>query len=208
MSATRRVGSDHVIVHDERLIVISRAHMEAWDVRTYRQTLIRFEDRNWRIVETNFVPPESTRYTLVPWDLSDQDVIGRTIEYGPEYVVARDRDFIRTKRARRASGLMRIVAPFTGFLSSRIKNRLEASYGIDPMASTKQSVIMETMAILCGFVVTTLGIVTGAIPFLPFLAISLALLPDAAIRWDRVLAEQRPPPGFYEWIFRRSTTGR
>jgi len=176
--------------------------MEEWEVRTYRQTVIRFEERNWRIVETVFVPPDATRYTLIPWDLSEQDVVGRTIEYGPEFAAARDRHFVRTKRLRRSSGLMRLVAPFTGFLSARIKDRLEDSYGIDPVASTKQSVIMETIAIMNGFALMQVGMMTGAFPYLPPLAASLVLLPDAAVRWDRVLREQRPPPGFYEWMFR------
>lgn len=208
MNQTRRIGSDHVIVGDNRVIVVSRARMESWRVRSYRQTQVRFEGRNWRIAETAFAPPDSTRYTLVPWEGNDHDVIGLTIEYGPDYVANRDRAAKQDNRHRRASGWLRYVAPFTGFLSARIKDRLEVSYGIDPVATTKQSVIMETLAIMGGFVVAQIGMVTGVIAAPPFFAFSLLLLPDAAVRWDRVLAEQRPPPGFYEWLFRWRPTKR
>ena len=208
MSATRRIGSDLVVVGDDRLIVISRARMEEWQVRTYRQTQVRYDGREWRIAETSVAPPDSTRYTLVLWGTNDQDVVGHTIDYGPEYVAERDRSAERDNRTRQVSGALRIVAPFTGFLSAPIKDRLEVSYGLDSVATTKQSVIMQTLAAMGGFVLAQIGIVTGAFPSWPFLVASLVLVPDAAVRWDRVLAEHRPPPGFYEWIFRRAQTGR
>jgi hypothetical protein len=207
VSQTRRIGSDHVIVGEGRLIVISRARMDVWRTRTYRQTQIRFEGRNWRIAEVALAPPDATRYTLVPWDDNDHDVIGLTIEYGPDYVANRDRTAARDNRSRRVTGALRLVAPFTGFLSARIKDRLEVSYGIDSVATTKQSVIMETIAIMGGFVVAQIGMITGVVPYPPFIAFSLLLLPDAAVRWDRVLDEYRPPPGFYEWVFRRARRG-
>jgi len=202
-SRSLRVGSDHVIVHPDRLIVISRANMDAWTVRSHRQLLVRFEGRNWRIAETSVVPPDSTRYTLAPWEAGDHVIVGSTIDYGPEYVAERDRAAAHSDRHRRASGRMRLVAPFTGFLSARIKGRLEVSHGIDPVASTKQSVIMETIVILQLFGAMQVAMMTGAFPYLPCLEGALFLIPDAAVRWDRVLAEVRPPPGFYEWLFRR-----
>jgi hypothetical protein len=39
----------------------------------------------------------------------------------------------------------------------------------------------------------------------PAVVIVLFLLPDALMRWDRLLAEDAAPPGFYEWLFRSRT---
>ena len=199
---TVRIGSDHVIVQDDRVVVISRATMEAWEVRGHRQTLIRFEGRDWRIVERTVVPPDATRYVLVAWEADSHRIPGVTVEYGPEYAAARDRSARLVKRTRRASGLLRIASPFTGFLSGRIKDRLEVTYGIDPVASTKQSVIIEAILALGGLVATQIGMAGGGFPWYPFLAVTILLAPDVVVRWDRILGEQRPPPGFYEWTVR------
>jgi hypothetical protein len=125
------------------------------------------------------------------------------VEYGPEYAVSRDRAAALSKHTRRVSGLLRIVSPFTGFLSARIKGRLEESYGLDSVASTKQSIVIESVLALCGLALTQIGMSSGGFPWLPFLGVTVFLAPDAAVRWDRVLGEQRPPPGFYEWTLRR-----
>ena len=200
---TVRVGPDHVIVHDDRLIVISRAHMDAWKIRTHRHALIRFDGRSWRVVDISAVPPNATRYALAPWDLSEHDVVGMTIEYGEDYVAARDHTAKIATRRRQTSELMRVVGPFTGFLSARIKDRLEHSADIDPVRSTKQSVLIESMVGLCSLAVMNVALMTHIFPTWPFAVVAVILGADAAVRWDRVLGEQRPPPGFYEWVFRR-----
>ena len=191
------------MVHDDRVIVISHANMDAWEVRTHRQTLIRFEGREWRVVERTVVPPAATRYALAPWDADSHQIAGVTVDYGAAYVAVRDRTAADVKRLRRVSGWLRLVSPLTGFLTARAKDRLEHSYGIDPVASTKQSVILETIVVLLGLALTEIGMVTGAFPTRPFLTAANALAPDAIVRWDRVLREHRPPPGFYEWVFTR-----
>ena len=201
VSETLRIGSDHVIVQSDRLVVISRAHMDGWQVRTYRPTLIRFAERDWRVAETRVVPPDATQYTLVPWDRSEQDVIGQTIDYGPAFVEERDRALIQARKSSRVTGMLRVVAPFTGFLSGRIKNWLEVTYGLDSVATTKQSVIIQTMATIAALAaIQVLTIATTLRPF-PFLFGALLFLLDAAVRWHRVLDEQRPPPGLFEWVF-------
>jgi hypothetical protein len=191
----QRIGSDHVVLADDRLVVISRAHMEAWSVRKYRQTLIRFNDREWRVIETRVVPPDATQYTLAPWDLGPHDVVGQTVDYGASYVADRDRLKTETTRVRRASHMLRMVAPFTGFLSARIKDRLEVLYGIDPVATTRQTCFMQGLVAICAMAVMQVGVAPRLC-----LLLAIVLLLDAAVRWDRVLAEQRPPPGFYEWF--------
>jgi len=204
VSSTRRIGSDQVILDDERLVVISRVNMDAWQVRSFRINVIQFDNREWRVSERTAVPPDSTQYTLLPWHSSDHDVIGLTIDYGPAYVAERDRAAMQSAKARRVSGLLRFVAPFSGFLSARIKGRLEASYGIDPVLSTKQSVLMETFASI-GLSGASLVASVANVPLRPLIAFVVVMVIDASIRWSCVLDEERPPPGFYEWLFRRRT---
>jgi hypothetical protein len=36
-----------------------------------------------------------------------------------------------------------------------------------------------------------------------FVGIGLVFVLDAAMRYDRILREERPPPGFYEWLVTR-----
>jgi len=201
VTSTRSIGSDHVILDDERLVVISRAYMDAWQVRSFRINVIRFDNRDWYVTERTAVPPDSTRYTLSPWHSKDHDVIGLTIEYGPDYVAARDRAAMQVAQVRRVSGLLRIAAPFTGFLSARIKNRLEAKYGIDPVLSSKQSVLMQTFASI-GLSGASLVVAVANLPLLPLIALVGVLVTDASVRWSCILDEERPPPGFYEWLFR------
>ena len=121
---TFRIGRDHVMVHDDRVIVISHANMDAWEVRTHRQTLIRFEGREWRVVERTVVPPDATRYALAPWDADSHQIAGVTVDYGAAYVAVRDRTAADVKRLRRVSGWLRLVSPLTGFLTwSRAPSR-------------------------------------------------------------------------------------
>jgi hypothetical protein len=201
-SETLRIGSDHVIVHADRLLVISRARMDGWEVRSYRQALIRFRERDWRIAETRAVPPDATQYTLVPWDLNEQDVVGHTIEYGLPFVIARDGATGHSRHVRRVSGVLRLVAPFTGFLPARTKDWLEVTYGLDSVATTKQSVLIQAFA-ATGVIgaILVIAMVTTVSPFLFVFFVVLVLL-DAGVRWTRALNEERPPPGLFEWAFR------
>ena len=90
-SLTQRIGSDHVILRDDYLVVLSRAYMEAWQVRTHRPTVISFNGRRWRVIEACAVAPGAIQYTLVPCDPVEQGVAGATIEYGLAFVAERDR---------------------------------------------------------------------------------------------------------------------
>jgi hypothetical protein len=198
---TLRIGSDHVIVHDERLVVVSRADMDAWQVRAKRRALITFDGRTWRVAQRTPVPPDAIRYDLVRWDPPAHEIVGFTIEYGEAYVADRDRRASADRRIGRVSRRWQLVAPLTGFLNAGIKERLETRYGLDPVATTRQSVFMEAIAILSGLALTQIGMVSRGFPSLPFLVLAVVLTPDAVIRWDRILGEDRSPPGFYEWLW-------
>jgi hypothetical protein len=86
---------------------------------------------------------------------------------------------------------------------------LEAVYGIDPVASTHASVMIEAIVALGAFVLATIaqfvkiyGYSSG-ISATWMVVIGAVVAIDAGIRWSRLMADERPAPGFYEWVFRR-----
>jgi hypothetical protein len=80
-------------------------------------------------------------------------------------------------------------------------------YGIDCVTSTKWSIFMEFLAALAGFVLASIGTMVIAYGFpspivpMTFIGIGVVSAVDAGVRLGRVLSEERPPPGFYEWLF-------
>ena len=91
---------------------------------------------------------------------------------------------------------------------ARTKDRLETVYGIDPVRSTKASVFIEGIVALGAFVLSSIARMVGAfgsdsgLPTGLFVIIGLVMAVDGAVRWSRLIAEERPAPGFYEWLFR------
>jgi hypothetical protein len=206
---TRHVGSDLVVVHDDRIVVVSSVEMADWEVRRNRPTLIRFAEQTWRTARKTTAAGK-TQYELVPWSEADQHLIGREIDYNTDYVARRDNTPISARRRSRVTALLRIISPLVGFLPGRTKTRLEAGHGIDPVASTSQSVFFQFLITLGAFSLASIGQLIVAhegtdagLPVALFVVIGLVTGLDGAVRWDRILSEQRPPPGFYEWLFRR-----
>ena len=205
----RQIGRDRVELMGDRLTVVTPvAQMPGWEVRRYRAPVIRFDDRTWRITARTTLPDSTTRFELVAWDPGDGEIPGPEIEYSPEAVALRDLASSIGRRHSRGTMLLNYVGPLTGFLPARIKDRFEVVYGIDSVASTKWSIFIQFLVALNAFVLTSIGtMVTGfgvPSPVVPWLmpAIGLVAILDAGVRLGRVLSEERPPPGFYEWLFR------
>src|SRR5580765_8500987 len=110
---TRRIGRDLVIFQGSRVVVVTPVEMPDWEVRQHRMTLIRFDGRTWR-VEGKTTAAGKVRYELAPWLPADEYVIGREIDYGPEYVAARDRSAASGRRSSYVTFLLRVVSPFVG----------------------------------------------------------------------------------------------
>jgi hypothetical protein len=187
--------------------------MEGWEVRQHRHTLIRFVQRTWRVAGRT-TSAGKTHYQLVPWTPADPHLIGREIDYNAEYVAQRDRTAVSTRKRSRATGLLRLVSPFIGFLPGQVKIRLEAAYGVDPVATTFQSVFLEFLIMLGAFAMSSIGQLILAhegaerakragIPVVLYVVIGVIAGLDCAVRYDRILGEVRPPPGFYEWLWGR-----
>ena len=185
--------------------------MPGWDVRKYRAPVIRFDGRTWRITARTPGPNKTTQFELVPWEPDDGGIPGPEIEYSAESVALRDHALDVGNKRSRVTGLLGFpfVRPLTGFLPARTKDRLETVYGIDPVRSTQASVFIESIVALGAFVLSSIAQMVVAfgrdsgLPVLPLVVIGLVAAIDAGVRWSHLAAEERPGPGFYEWLFRR-----
>jgi hypothetical protein len=203
-SRTRDVGTDRVTPQGDHLLVVSRADMADWEVRRHRASLIRFDGRTWRVARKAPGVDGTFQYTLAPWQPDAQHIIGPEIEYGHAYVAKRDLAIDTRRRRNRFVLFVRMATPLAGFLPARTKERLEAHYGLDPVAATFQSVFLEFLITLAATAVAAIAIFVGWwVPLALLLATAVVVGVDGAVRWGRILQEQRPPPGFYEWLIRR-----
>jgi hypothetical protein len=214
-SRFRRLGTDRVVLDDERLLVISAVDMEGWEVRQHRARVIRFEERTWRVAGKTTGAENLIHYELVPWTPGEQDVTGPEIEYNSAYVAHRDSTRVAERKRGRTTGLLRYASPIIGFLPARTKARLERDHGIDPVETTFHSVFLEFLFAVCCLTVspfisvllartpvfTLLGGLKGTVAML--VAIGAVVGIDGFVRYGRILSEERPPPGFYEWLFRK-----
>jgi hypothetical protein len=200
---TRNIGPDRVALLDDRLLVVSRADMAGWDVRRHRSSLIRFEARTWRVMSKTAGANNTIQYALVPWHPANQEITGPEIDYNADYVALRDHALDLGRRNGLVVLLLRFLAPLAGFLPARIKARLESAYGLDPVSATFQSVLIELFIVLPALVLSFMAFLLWrwAVGSLTVIAVVAAI--DGVVRWDRVLGEERPPPGFYEWLIRR-----
>jgi hypothetical protein len=198
------------------VVVITAVEMPDWEIRAHRVPLIRFDGNTWRVAGKTTADGK-VRYELAPWTPADEYVIGREVEYGPEYVAARDQHTRSSRRSSHVTFWLRVISPFIGFLSARTKGRLEARYGVDPVSTTFQSVFLEFLISLGAFALLSIGQMStalakamktagiGAEVWLVILLIAgLAIAIDGSVRYGRILKEERPPPGFFEWLVRRA----
>jgi hypothetical protein len=204
---TLRIGTDLVVFQADRALVIARAAMDGWDVRQHRHALIHFDDRRWRIVNRAAFDGDTVRYELEPWEPNEHEVASIEIHYTPDYVAARDRAMLAHQKRQRASLFFIAYAPFTGFLPASVKDTLESRYGIDPVKSSWHSVIIEYLVALVSLALASIGMISGKFSGMVFIPVAIVIAVDGVIRWERILGEERPPPGFYEWLFRPNRDG-
>ena len=195
--------------------MITAVEMPDWEIRPHRVRLIQFDGRSWRVAGKTTAAGK-VHYELAPWWPADEYVTGPQIDYGTAYVMARDHAARAANRSSHVTFLLRVVSPFIGFLPGRTKTRLEAAYGVDPVATTFQSVFLEFLITICSFAMAAIGTfvlahaqaallpgTTGGLSVVLLLVIGLVSAIDGATRYSRILREERPPPGFYEWLVRR-----
>ncbi len=200
---TRNIGTDRVTIDKDQLLIVSRANMAGWDVRKHRSSLIRFDDRTWRVAGKITGKDGLIEYPLVPWHPLDEEITGPEIEYSADYVALRDHVLVGRRRHGRIVLLTRGLTPLLGFLPARTRAQLEADYGLDPVKATFQSVVLEFVIAFMTLAIWAVGYATHAYAGGPWLVMTVIVAIDGVVRWDRIIAEQRPPPGFYEWLIRR-----
>jgi hypothetical protein len=213
-----RFGPDRVEIHESRVVIHSPVDMDRWDVVEYRKPLIHFDDRTWTLVRKDLEGSGLIRYELGRWQPAGVELHGHEIHYGLEFVEARTRDLQSQRRIAWETSALRLLSPLAGFLFARSKGRLEDRLGITAVTMTWRSVILEYLIILAAAVYATIGMNATFSYWLmkgdftesiggvaPAAILAVVLLPDAIMRWSRLLGEDRRPPGFYEWLWRPMT---
>ena len=205
-----RIGRDRVEVRGDTLTVITPVHhMEGWQVSRYRAAVIHFDGHTWRVTKHTIGADRLSRYELARWEPSNEELTGPQIDYSPDDVALRDFSLEQGRRRGRVTLILNLMGPLTGFLPARIKDRLETRYGIDPVASTKASVLIQGLLAFVGLTIAPFSQIVrlyglpGGFTMLLVLAVTAVLGVDAVVRWSQVLDEVRPPPGFYEWLLSR-----
>jgi hypothetical protein len=212
-----KLGSDRVLARGPRVIVLSRADMPDWEVRSFRRATVRFRGEDYFVAVKERHPEGGFRYVLERWPDGSSEIGGAVIDYDEGYVTARDGE----RRARVAArGVQTALAPFSpliGFLPDAVKRRLADRYGISEQRATEQSLWLEAMLVLaCGALLSIekFGGVYGSafgVGEIPWLAgasatatVALVLMaPDLVVRYARILGESERSYGFWEWLFRR-----
>ena len=206
---TLRIGRDRVELRGETLTVVTPVRMEGWQVSKYRASVIHFDGRTWRVTKHSVGADRLARYELERWDPSSQELTGPQLDYSPDDVALRDFSLQRARRRGRATLLLNVIRPLTGFLPARTKDHLETRYGIDPVASTKLSVVIQLLVVFISLVLAPfaqmlkLSDLPGGLTMALVVAVSMVIGVDGVVRWSQVLSEVRPPAGFWEWFFKR-----
>lgn len=205
-----RIGRDRVELRDDSLTVITPVRqMEGWQVSRYRASVIHFDGRTWRVTKHTFGADRLSRYELTRWEPSAEELTGPRIEYSPDDVTLRDFGLRQGRRRGRVTLILNLIGPLTGYLPARIKDALETRYGIDPVASTKQSVLIQSLLVFVALVfapfsqIFKINGLPGGFSMASSLVFAAVLGVDAVVRWSQALNEVRPPSGFWEWLFTR-----
>jgi len=203
------IGSDRVLMPGDRLIIESPIAMDGWDVRTYRRLLVRFAGRAWTPRRIEPTAHGSVRYELAPWSPAPLEILGDEVDYGIDYVERRDRAAASRTRRARAGLVLNMLSPLVGLLPAQLKGRIEERFGIGARAATVRCVAIEALSIGPALTIVLIEFLAGAItgqsvglPVRTCGTIALVCGLDVMVRWDRLLAEEYPPPGFYEWAWR------
>ena len=211
-----RVGSDRVSADGDRLVVESRADMAGWEVRSFRRTAIVYRDQRW-FVAAKERGRGGFRYVLHRWDDERGDIDGGVIDYDARFVASRDGAGLARAAASGVHALLLPFYPVIGLLPSAVKRRLADGFGISEERATAWSVALEASLAFMIMALLTISSFTriygsalgvDSVPWLrnvPAAGIVALLLivPDALVRYGKILGDSRRAWGFWEWLFRR-----
>jgi hypothetical protein len=190
--------------------------MPGWEVRSFRRVAIVYRGERW-FVAAKAHDGWRFHYTLERWDAARGDIDGGVVDYDAQFVAERDG---RGRARAAASGVRTLLLPLyplIGLLPAEVKRRLADAFGISEERSTALSIVLEASLALMIMGMLTISsfarIYGGAlgVDSVPFLRnvpsagiVALVLLiPDAVMRYAKILGESRYSWGFWEWLFRR-----
>lgn len=197
----KTLGSDRV-THDGAFVTVySVVDMPDWYKKTYRKTMIVYEEQKYFVAEKEMLPNQIYRYHLQPWPNDLNDFPGKVIEYNQIYVDARDYMLKKIERENQISLAMMPLMPFIGFLPSKIKLNFEEKYGIFADQATRYSLFLEYLALFLLGAMLVVALFTRAFDMAYLLAAIFFLMPDVIMRYSYSLDDTAPPYGLYEWLF-------
>ena len=182
--------------------------MPEWRVGRYRRLAIRFRDQRYMLVEAE--PAHGGhRYALAPWPLVVNELASQEIVYDEAYVREREADVVLFRKRQRQAWALMPALPFLGFLPQSTKGALREHFGLEPIASTRRSVIMELIALVFLFIFTVVRGVSG-LDWLTMtiggggelrdILVILFFTVDLGMRCGIFFDDEYEPYGFFEWI--------
>lgn len=211
------VGADLVWEREDgSLAVYSSRRMDGWRAGKYRQTVVVFRGRSFKLAEVRLLGPQRVRYLLTPWAPGGSDLPGLVVHYGEEYVSGREETARYDRRAGLEGFFLFFLTPVLGFLGSRMKIALETRYGFDPLRLTSWSLVVQIFLLIVGLLFSLgpvfalaqgkLGIELPAWGETAYNLFLLFLLLDLVIRMGKRVEGERFQYGLGEWLlwaFRR-----
>jgi hypothetical protein len=205
----RRVGDDRIKRRGEQLVVCSKVDMDEWQIQQYRKTAIYINDEVWCLVGKQYMAAKEVRYLLDPWPELLKEIPGRRIRYDEEYVKARTEAERKRKIEAGVGPVLHHFKALIGFLPSRVKSRIQASFGVPARNATFISIIIELFLffVLGAFLqIFTFGAMRqpGLAVYIPvFIVLVPVLFVDLVMRYNSYIREDASPLGVFEWVVRR-----
>lgn len=145
---TKYLGNDRIAHQGEQVVITSTTDMPDWRARRFRKIAVFFEGEKYFVADYLKLDKDSHRYVLERWPSDLNDLPGKIIEYDLEYVEARERVIEQVTNENRMYSILRPLSPFVGLLNSKVKLRLQETYGIDAQESTYYSLWIEYLFIV------------------------------------------------------------
>ena len=210
------VGPDMVHIGDEVVTIFALHEMPDWTVREFSIVPIFFRDHKFYLKSKRPGSGDyACAYELAPWYPQLGLESSRIIHYEEDYVAERDREFRLDRKHDHLHSALYAVYPLLGWCWSGFKERVLGRIGFDPVSITEASIMfafacfMAEAVFVCYFRLGFLALAFSRMWLLWVDYLLFVLLPlDCAVRYGCVISGDTCPPGFLEWIFRRTPPDR
>jgi hypothetical protein len=202
IAGVERLGVDTLVWETGRLIVRSPREMPTWRVGKNRKTAVHFRGQRYAVVAT-YAELAKYEYTLEPWPERAHELPARDIHYDEAYVRDREDEARMRETARRQSFGLAPLWPVLGFLPLRTKVRLHLRFGLEPIAATRRSVLLEfvVLAVLFVFSITGMDVFTFKPTWGIRTTVTMGLtLLDTLARVSILVDDDFPTFGLFEWV--------